>query len=137
MPGRQSITMKTKDPAEQSALAPAIPLPKSAKTSPGSTPCPLLKKLLVPVDFSGDSRNAVEYALSLAKRDSAEVRLIFVVEPIPACSGMEAMPIMLSERDVEARCRAELAEFAKVYGSRGTPISTETRIGPIASRGRG
>lgn len=41
-----------------------------------------IKRVLVPVDFSGDSLNALAYARELVKPFKAEVVLVHVVEPI-------------------------------------------------------
>jgi nucleotide-binding universal stress UspA family protein len=41
-----------------------------------------IKRVLVPVDFSGDSLNALAYARDLVKPFHAEVILVHVVEPI-------------------------------------------------------
>jgi nucleotide-binding universal stress UspA family protein len=42
----------------------------------------LLKRILVPVDFSKDSLNAVSYAIEFAQAFGAELLLLYVVEPI-------------------------------------------------------
>jgi nucleotide-binding universal stress UspA family protein len=42
----------------------------------------LMKRILVPVDFSRDSLNAVTYAAEFAKPFGAELLLLYVVEPI-------------------------------------------------------
>ena len=41
-----------------------------------------IKRVLVPVDFSGDSLNALAYARELVKPFKAEVVLVHVIEPI-------------------------------------------------------
>jgi nucleotide-binding universal stress UspA family protein len=41
-----------------------------------------IKRVLVPVDFSGDSLNALAYARDLVKPFKAEVVLLHVIEPI-------------------------------------------------------
>lgn len=41
-----------------------------------------IKRVLVPVDFSGDSLNALAYARDLVKPFNAEVVLLHVIEPI-------------------------------------------------------
>ena len=46
------------------------------------------EKLLVPVDFSDPSVNAVQYAARLAEKLSAEVVLLYVVESMMYPSGM-------------------------------------------------
>jgi len=41
-----------------------------------------LKRILVPVDFSEDSLNALDYAREFAKPFKAELAVLFVVEPV-------------------------------------------------------
>jgi nucleotide-binding universal stress UspA family protein len=41
-----------------------------------------LKQILVPVDFSGPSQKALQYALPLAKKFGAKITLLHVVEPV-------------------------------------------------------
>ena len=58
----------------------------------------IMKKILVPIDFSPASRNASEYAASLAKAFDAEVYLLHVfMEPVPSSEAPVAWMIMGSE----------------------------------------
>ncbi len=41
----------------------------------------VLKKILVPIDFSEHSKNALKYAVPFAKQFKAEIILVYVVEP--------------------------------------------------------
>ena len=40
-----------------------------------------LRRILVPIDFSDYSKNALNYAVTLAKQFQSELLLIYVVEP--------------------------------------------------------
>jgi nucleotide-binding universal stress UspA family protein len=61
-----------------------------------------MKKILVAVDFSGVSRNAEKYAVSLAKAFGAEMQLLHVYkELMPATVGPEPWSITTSELRVE------------------------------------
>src|SRR5437773_3165005 len=55
-----------------------------ASTRTTAVPNLILKKVLVPVDFSEMSRKALLYAVSFAKQFRAEIVLLHVVEPLPA-----------------------------------------------------
>ena len=56
-----------------------------------------MKKIVVPVDFSDASRNAAEYAVSLAQYFNAEVELLHVYkELIPATVGPEPWTVTVS-----------------------------------------
>jgi universal stress protein A len=41
------------------------------------------ERILVPIDFSSDSRPAIEYAVGLAREHLSEIVLVHVVEPLP------------------------------------------------------
>ena len=61
-----------------------------------------MKKILVPTDFSGASRNAEEYAASLAEVFGAEVGLLHVYrEYLPATVGPEPWTVTTSGLHVE------------------------------------
>jgi len=81
----------------------------------------ILKRILVPVDFSGGSLEALEYAVALAAPFDAELVVLFVVEPVyyatPAdLYGPSANLGMLLEeqqrfgREQLARLQADLAK---------------------------
>ena len=58
----------------------------------------IMKKILVPIDFSPASHNASEYAASLAKAFDAEIYLLHVfTEPVPASEAPMAWMIIGSE----------------------------------------
>ena len=41
-----------------------------------------IKKILVPIDFSDYSKNALKYAVQFAKQFNAKIYLVYVVEPM-------------------------------------------------------
>jgi len=57
--------------------------PRKGTLPPISVPEVNLKRILVPIDFSGQSRKAMEYALSFARQFNAEVLLLHVIEIAP------------------------------------------------------
>lgn len=78
-----------------------------------------MKKIVVPTDFSAASRNASEYAVSLARFFNAEVELIHVYkELIPATVGPEPWTVMVSPAYVrnEKMIRDEADYLNKKYG---------------------
>jgi len=74
-----------------------------------------IKKVLVPIDFSDYSKNALKYAVNFAKSFNAEIILVYVVEPViypPDFSmGQIAMPSINAEWD--DRAKDELQKLAK------------------------
>ena len=85
---------------------------------------PNIKKVLVPIDFSDYSKNALKYAVNFAKSFNADIILIYVVEPViypPDFSmGQIAMPSINTEWDNRAKdelqklAKSEIAEIANV-----------------------
>lgn len=49
---------------------------------------PLIKKILVPIDFTPSSQKAIDYSISLAKVFNSKIELIHVVEPMSYASDV-------------------------------------------------
>ncbi|HLF14292.1 MAG TPA: universal stress protein [Bacteroidota bacterium] len=90
---------------------------KEKKQSPASKSKALIRRILVPVDFSEHSKDALQYAVDLGSVFDAELILVFVVEsagyPADLGYGQAAIPAM--ERDLSERGKAELARIAEQY----------------------
>ena len=54
---------------------------RSAKRSAASVPPIGLKKILVPIDFSDNSKKALRYAIPFAQQFKATLILVYIVEP--------------------------------------------------------
>ncbi len=91
-----------------------------------------IKKVLVPIDFSDYSKNALKYAVNFAKSFGADMTLIYVVEPIiypPDFSmGQIAIPTISTEWD--DRAREELDKLAK------TEIPAEVKVKTLIKTGK-
>ena len=67
-----------------------------------------IERILCPVDFSPDSRRALDYALALAERFGAKVTVLHVVantplvDVIPSIGGGGIQPMILSDADRHA-----------------------------------
>jgi nucleotide-binding universal stress UspA family protein len=74
-----------------------------------------IRRILVPVDFSEHSKDALRYAVDLGSIFDAELILIFVVESVgyPADLGYGQAPIPQLERELSERGRAELERLAR------------------------
>lgn len=82
----------------------------------------LIKRILVPVDFSPNSLAALDYAVEFSKPFKAEIALLFVVEPIyytvPDFAG-GASPAMAALLDEQIRSgRAQLLRLEQRYSRR-------------------
>jgi nucleotide-binding universal stress UspA family protein len=91
-----------------------------------------MDRILVPVDFSAPSVRAVDYAVNLAEASRAMLHLVHVVEPAPFLTGLDSIPLALSNAEAAAQCEHELAKLAKEYSSPDAPISSDVRIGKPA-----
>ena len=85
-----------------------------------------LRRILVPIDFSGFSRQALRYAVPLAVEFGAKITLLHVIVPAPYPTEMGV--ILLQEQDATKAARKELAKVGRKFvpGLRGKII---VRIG--------
>ena len=75
-----------------------------------------VKDILVPTDFSAASRNALKYALNLARQYEAKIKLLYVIEP-PIYTDFQAGPAVYNERETSERARAELEQLRDEQGA--------------------
>jgi universal stress protein A len=108
-----------KDPKENEKLNSPAPLPVS------------LKRILVPVDFSEFSKDALTFANTLAEQFDSELILVYVVEPIVFPSdlgfGQVAMPNL--EPEFTTRGKAGLEQLVKDHVKEGLGARTVVRTG--------
>lgn len=69
-----------------------------------------IKKILVPIDFSDYSKNALKYSINFAKSFNAKLILIYVVEPMiyPADFSMGQVAIPSTDVDFIKKAEEEL-----------------------------
>lgn len=74
-----------------------------------------IKKVLVPVDFSDYSKSSLRYAVSFAKHFSADICLVYVVEPMvyPPDFSMGQIAIPSIDTEMDKRAYEELNNLAK------------------------
>ena len=93
---------------------------------------PEIKKILVPIDFSDYSKNALKYAVNIVETFKAEMFLIYVVEPViypPDFSmGQIAIPSVNTEWD--ERAKEELKKLAE------SEIPKEIKVQTIVKTGK-
>ena len=87
---------------------------------------PEIKKILVPIDFSDYSKNALGYAVDFAKLFNAELILIYVVEPViyPPDFSMGQIAVPSMDIEMDKRAKEELENLAK----KQIPKELETEI---------
>ncbi|MGK9477302.1 universal stress protein [Melioribacter sp. OK-6-Me] len=77
----------------------------------------LIKKILVPVDFSEYSKEALKYAVQFAKQFNAKLYIIYVIEPViyPADFSMGQVAIPSLENDIKKRAEEEMDSLIKSF----------------------
>ena len=97
-----------------------------------------IKKILVPIDFSPASHEAIKFSLPLQKKFGAELHLVHVTADEVPMASLAAMPIALSETESAAyahihlrrsakKCGTEL-ETANIHVLRGQPFEQICRL---------
>jgi nucleotide-binding universal stress UspA family protein len=89
----------------------------------------MIKRLLVPVDGSKSSENAVRYACSIAEKFGSELLLLTVVPP-PIILGVEAG--IIDYRPLEESGKKVLENMRKIADSLGIRSSVRLETGQIA-----
>jgi nucleotide-binding universal stress UspA family protein len=74
-----------------------------------------LRRILVPLDFSNHSSNALRHARELAVEDGASIQLLHVVEepPLPYFYGPGSAPASSGRASLRARARAEMRRLIR------------------------
>lgn len=77
----------------------------------------LIKKILVPVDFSEYSKEALKYAVQFARQFNAKLYIIYVIEPViyPADFSMGQVAIPSLENDIKKRAEEEMDSLIKSF----------------------
>ncbi|HPN38516.1 MAG TPA: universal stress protein [Melioribacteraceae bacterium] len=70
----------------------------------------MIKKILVPIDFSDYSKNALKYASQFAKFFNANITVIYVIEPLvyPSDFSLGQVAIPSVEYDMQDKAKEEL-----------------------------
>jgi universal stress protein A len=85
------------------------------KHRPGKQKSILLQRILVPIDFSEHSKNALKYAIPFAEQFKASIDLIYVVEPTiyPADFSFGQIGYPNVEEELRVRGSEELERLIK------------------------
>jgi nucleotide-binding universal stress UspA family protein len=96
---------------------------------PSKTPGLKIKSVLVPIDFSQPSFQALEFALPLLKQFGAELHLVHVFPPDYPLASMAALPLVVPEVTVGQRVRRHLKDIAKKHSVALEPGNIHARRG--------
>ena len=75
-----------------------------------------VKSILVPIDFSAPSKNALAYAVPFAEQFGAKLTLLNVVEPVATPDFAKSFPLAMENDQVMAECKRELDRVVKQSG---------------------
>ncbi len=106
---------KKRTPARKpKAAAPARRQPPPSASLP-------IRHILVPIDFSGYSKNALRYAVPMAEQYNATLHLVYVIEPTiyPADLGFGQVVMPGVEEELRSKSKAQLENLiVEEIGSR-------------------
>lgn len=90
----------------------------------------VLHHILVPIDFSDNSKKALRYALPLAEQFKASITLLYVVEPavFPSDFGFGQMSFPDVEKEMHDKAEAELRQLV-------TDLNAKVPITPVIKSG--
>jgi nucleotide-binding universal stress UspA family protein len=91
----------------------------------------MIKKILVPIDFSDYSKNALKYAAEFAEHFKAKMYLIYVIEPViyPADFSMGQVAIPSTDIDLPKRAEEELQNLVKTSIASSVEVETLIKTG--------
>jgi nucleotide-binding universal stress UspA family protein len=103
----------------------------TAKIQRPASPVLPLSSILVPIDFSVHSKNALKYAVPLAEKFGAALRLIYVVEPTiyPADLGFGQVVLPGVEDELREKGAGELQALIEKEIGKRAPASSVVRTG--------
>lgn len=95
-----------------------------------SEPLPIfkLRRILVPVDFSGCSKKALQYAVPFAKQFEASLVLLHVVQPYIPVPEMTTVDTSMVEAGMRESGAKALARLKKSIAAK-VPVETALRVG--------
>ena len=90
-----------------------------------------IHSILVPIDFSVHSKNALKYAVPMARKFGAAIHLVYVVEPTiyPADLGFGQVVLPGVEDELRQKGGAELQSLIRKEIGRAVPASWVVRTG--------
>lgn len=120
----KKTTKKTTPARKRKAAVPAKRQPLPSASLP-------IRHILVPIDFSGYSKNALRYALPMAEQYNAMLHLVYVIEPTiyPADLGFGQVVMPGVEEELRSKSKAQLENLiVEEIGSR-VPAEAVVRTG--------
>ena len=92
-----------------------------------------MKKILVPVDFSEASINALEYAIEIAKRNQSAITLLHVCSPPYADPSMDAISTSQFLQSIVENANAQIDTLITTYSSATMMMNKQVLVGALNS----
>jgi len=89
-----------------------------ARKAPSTVALRGIRSLLVPIDFSPESKRALEYAVPLAKSFGGKLTLVHVVEPVATPDFAQTFPLLAADDKLMAAARDELDRVVRRFGGK-------------------
>lgn len=104
---KKAVPQKVTKPKQAGKQPPRV---QKQPTTQTVAPSLLIRNILVPLDFSGHSKNALRYAIPIAQQYGAAVHLIYVIEPTiyPADLGFGQVVMPGIEEEIRTKSAEEL-----------------------------
>ena len=85
----------------------------------------LIRRILVPTDFSDSARQALDWGTTLAREFKAELVLLHVVENLTVGYASDLFPVPMAEvyEEIAGYARTELTKLAEEVRSQGVTVS--------------
>jgi universal stress protein A len=87
------------------------------------------QRVLVPVDFSDNCKEALPYALQFAQQFGARIYLVHIIEPSPMLPDVRDLPLALSDKEVALKIRGDLEVLAEHHFKGAIPVESIVRTG--------
>lgn len=110
------------------------PVHHAGETELAPQPAPRTEweRILLPVDFSNESRVALRIAVSLAADPEDRITLLHVVQKPSWMNGLDEVPNLKTDQAVVAEAEARLESWVRQQTSPDLHIETLVRIGDVA-----
>lgn len=88
-----------------------------------------LRRIVVPTDFSAESRKALVYAQALAVKFEATLEILYVVEPASFFTGVDQSLVTVSNEQAAEAAHEKLVKIARRMVDDQIPVFPKVRIG--------
>jgi nucleotide-binding universal stress UspA family protein len=91
----------------------------------------LIRRILVPTDFSESARQALEWGIALAREFEGELVLLHVVENLTVGYASDLFPVPMAEvyEEISGYARAELKKLADQARAQGVTVAEKLSQG--------